>query len=311
MYPLLNVNAAIPSFALIAVTAWTFGTKAGLIATLINMIYHAYLLSFFYGDQFVCYQTKLTSPILYITISYVAGYLRQNYDGIRKLNQELDSLVRKRDQELTWLSNELLENAENRRVALGQELHDGIGQQLTGIKLISSSLESQLKHEPETPADLTAKLSQKASNAHNDIRMIARTLFPVRIAQVGLYSALNEMISCYAELHQKSMHVIECSDLRGMTETLALQLYRMCQECCTFLLEHSNANLILLTLKIVNDNYVVEIEHNGQVEIEDETCSIYNLIRYRADKICGTLQTTDHDTSGRSVIYFKVPLPTH
>ncbi|QBG47290.1 hypothetical protein EGM51_07780 [Verrucomicrobia bacterium S94] len=311
MYPVLNVNVAIPSFALVAITSWILGTKAGLISTLLSMIYHAYLLSFLFSDQFLCYQTKLTSPLLYILISFTAGYLRRNHDGIRELNRELDSLVRKRDRELTRLTDELLENAENRRRILGQELHDGIGQQLTGIKLLCSSLELQLKQDPATPAGLAHQLSEKASNAHDDIRMIARTLFPVRIAYVGLYAAIDEMISCYAELHRKYMRVIDRSEMHGLSEPLALQLYRICQECCTFLLEYSNANTIIITLRSGKDRYIVRIEHDGQVDIKDETRSIYNLIRYRADRIKGSLRTAEKDISTRSVIYFETPIPTH
>ncbi|QBG47289.1 hypothetical protein EGM51_07775 [Verrucomicrobia bacterium S94] len=308
MFEQWNSNVLIPFMIFIAAATLLFGKNQALLFYLLIFLI---LIGIYetHADSVVYYEDKASGTGIALLIIFSVSYLKEKVDGIRELNRELDSLVRKRDRELTRLTDELLENAENRRRILGQELHDGIGQQLTGIKLLCSSLELQLKQESTTPAGLAHQLSEKASNAHDDIRMIARTLFPVRIAHVGLYAAIDEMIACYSELHRKYMRVIECSDMRRMTEPLALQLYRMCQECCTFLLEHSNANSIIITLRTENGCYVVEIEHDGQVNIKDETRSIYNLIRYRADRIKGSLRTTVNDISKRSVIYFKVLEP--
>lgn len=135
MFPYLNSNVLIPVLALMAFGGWIFGRSASLLFLLITNIHH-FSLTQYYAADYLYYADRLIGPLLCITIIELTGTLRNNLDSIKEANARLDQAVLERSGELTDLTRKLIERAETMRVSRGQELHDGIGQQLTATSTL-------------------------------------------------------------------------------------------------------------------------------------------------------------------------------
>jgi glucose-6-phosphate-specific signal transduction histidine kinase len=305
MFPKLNSNVVIPSIPLLAIGAWLFGTTRGLILTfLFGCIY--FVLNQVYGADYLYFTDRITGLMLSITMVYLFGYLRISSKGIRSLNRELDNRVHEREAELEALTKQLISTAETRRMAQGQELHDGMGQQLTGIQLLSSSLAQQLKTENHHLYASISSFSNTCSKVHNHIRKIARTLFPIRIAQVGLAAALDELAGCLTEIRPARIIFNDLSMPFVLPEKECLQLYRICQESCIHLIDSCKADLLEISTSPSRNSYSVRIIHNGLAPWNNHTSALTGLIQYRLKQAGGT-QTISITIDNRKSITFNIP----
>ena len=309
LFPEWNSNVVIPSIPLLAVGSWLFGTTGGLYIILF-LTGISIALSQVFGDQYIYYMDRATGAMIYFSVTYLFGNLRKQYNAILETNRLLDKRVAERDAQLSAQTQHLLDAAEKTRVDRGQELHDGVGQQLTGVQLLCSSLAYQLENEGSPQSAAAYKLSLTTGKAHNHIRRIARTLFPVRIAQVGLLSAVNELAACFNEIRPAHILVKELSDSSSMPESTALQLYRICQESCTYFIDQCKADQLELTLDTSTKSYILGVAHNGTGPEKNSKTSILGLIQYRLNQVGGK-QSRSKTISGRSVIYYEVPKKQH
>ncbi|WP_168433608.1 sensor histidine kinase [Pontiella sulfatireligans] len=241
-----------------------------------------------------------------IAITLIAGKLHNNLHAIKVANLKLDELVAVRNAELNALASKLIENSEQTRVALGQELHDGIGQHLTGIQLFCSALAERLHEEQNPNASLADSLIDRVGATHNQIRRIARMLFPVQIERVGFIPVLNELTSCFQDMEHIAFSVREQGHLPELPGKTALQLYRICQETAIYALDHLNANRIDVRVFETPQAYNLEFEHNGSQL--DEQHNTFQLTEYRLQQISGTSEKW-HSRHGLEKIVYAIPCP--
>src|SRR6202000_3061663 len=100
---------------------------------------------------------------------------------------DLARRVRQRTEELLTREREILEISEGERQRVGHDLHDGLGQELAGIALLSTALAERLADGPDEPARVDAE--RVAELVHQSIlrtRELARGLSPLDLDDMGL-----------------------------------------------------------------------------------------------------------------------------
>jgi glucose-6-phosphate-specific signal transduction histidine kinase len=272
------------------------------------MAYRILVSSFIYGNLIVYYQDRLLATLLSIFVVLLTSSLRGKLNAIKATNQELDRLVAGRNAELDALASKLIAASEQVRVSMGQELHDGIGQHLTGIKLFCTSLADRLLAEQNPNAYLADSLSAQVGTIHNKIRKIARMLFPVRIGQVGLIPALNELASCFQDMEHIEFSIKEQDSLPDLPEKTALQLYRVCQETANYALDHLKATRIGVQVSATPQAYNLEFGHDGLPLQFKEQNNVLRLIEYRLQQISGTAEK-GHCLPGMEKTTYTIPHP--
>jgi signal transduction histidine kinase len=306
LFPLWKINVLIPVVPLIGLGGWLFGSTTGLVLIMPALAYH-YGVCEAYADILVYYESRAFGTLILIVVVFLTGKLRRNHIAIREAHAALDQTVQTRNRELNDLAESLIKNAEQTRVELGQELHDGIGQYLTGIKLYCSSITDELLVKANPLAALSDTLSIRAEHTQSMIRRAARTLFPVKIGETGLPSALNELAACFEETSNISLSVNVPADCPDIPETTALQLYRICQETVLHILNHSLANRIAVELDALANDYHLIITHNGKHSNLPGNSDVQTrLIEYRLQRISGTLRM-DATVHGREKIIYLIP----
>ena len=148
------------------------------------------------------------------------------------------------------------QEAERRRVA--RELHDQLGQSMTGVLLrIDEAIRA-----PST-ADLV-EAREDARRSLEDVRRIARDLRPDTLVELGLPSALNALAT---RLTRQSGIAVERHldpDLPPLDEDAEMVLYRVAQEALTNVARHAAAEHVILALTHAGGAVVLTIDDDGR-----------------------------------------------
>jgi signal transduction histidine kinase len=240
--------------------------------------------------------------------------------ALRVSNEILDSQVQERTGELLqanlelhaalaerWrLQMEMNQISEERQKMIGQELHDGLGQQLTGIAFLVSSLSDTLgaKAAPEEP--IINQVKNLLCEAMSVIRSLSRGLYPVALETGGLSSALQHLAE-YAQMTSgvECTHRVTASTII-VDKAIALNLYRIAQEAVCNSLRHSQAQRIEIKLSEAGEQYMLSIEDNGiglpdQSKNKSSTLGLRSM-RCRADLIGAAIEVRETPGCGTSIV---------
>jgi two-component system CheB/CheR fusion protein len=161
------------------------------------------------------------------------------------------------------LEQEILRVSEQERRRIGQDLHDGLGQMLTGIGLISQNLAQKLKMDNLDAADDVAEIADLVKDADQQARSLARGLVPVEFHADGLSTAVTRLTVNAERLFGITCSFEESGDLRIQDNTVAMHLYRIVQEAVSNAAKHGRATVVRITLAYGRDQVRLRIHDNG------------------------------------------------
>jgi len=190
---------------------------------------------------------------------------------------------------------------EQQRV-IAQELHDGLGQELTGLGFISQSLTTLVRGPEETTR--ATRLTEGLKRALEQIRGLARGVSPVAPESDGLMSALSQL----AESTSAAYGVPCRFDCRGNVHVYhnaaAVHLYRIAQEAVTNAAKHGKPESITIALRRTEEGVQLSVTDDGSgIAAGDghEPGSGLRIMRYRANAIGATLKVEPGDGKGTRV----------
>lgn len=291
LFPVFLGNVIAPLILLVAIGAWYYGRVIGYFLILLSIPYHAYIMSHVYGDIFIVYQTKAFGTYILIAVVFLVGKIKSLYNEIAQLNQNLDSTVNERTRELNERTTLLVERDENIRTKLGQDIHDGLGQYLTGLLLFSSSLESELCDTKSNEVDRATSLVKSVQKNLHLARKVSRTLFPVKMSEIGLEPSIFELTSYFSETNGIKFNVRIDHCEQGLTTHAQLHIYRIVYGSIINALHHAKPSHIFIGLSYDNDYgfLIVESNENGSHITSIDDIEI-QLINYRIQQIKGRLE---------------------
>ncbi|QGJ70012.1 Hypothetical protein PBC10988_17010 [Planctomycetales bacterium 10988] len=157
----------------------------------------------------------------------------------------------------------LAKQALDERRAIGEEIHDGLGQQLTGMAMMTKSLHRRLEAKESPEADTVAELTRLVQDTQSQAKRLVRGLSPVEIEDNGLMSALQELAKSI-----ESQTEIQCEfkcPLPVLVDKLevAKQLYLIAQESVNNAVKHAEATKIMIHLDENDQRLLLEISDNG------------------------------------------------
>jgi len=188
----------------------------------------------------------------------------------------------------------------------GRDLHDGLGQELTGLSLLLSALRDAAEAN-QTPhaADLERAL-EIARHALASCQAIARGLSPVEPANGGLVPALRDLVSRLKSSSGPSLaiSVSEVANL-GLSPAASDHLFRIAQEALANALRHAHASAINLSLEVEPTAVRLKICDDGEgltlTELGAKGLGLRTM-RYRASLLGATFRITRVAPAGTCVI---------
>jgi PAS domain S-box-containing protein len=240
--------------------------------------------------------------------------------------QELETRVVERTAELARAQRRLQGEAEARKrleaevaaaveseqLRLGQELHEGLGQELTGIAYLMAALHRALQGASSKQALEAMRLEDLITRSIERTRSLAKAFYPVEMETLGLLASLEEI--AYNAMESFGIRCLvraedpECADLRG---PLAIQLFRIAQEAVLNAVKHGHAGLIEISIAIDGGDLVLKVADDG-VGLPGDLAEVegtgLRIMRYRAGIVGGVLEVRSRP-SGGSMVLCSAPLP--
>jgi len=202
------------------------------------------------------------------------------------------------------LEKAILDISAREQARIGQDLHDGLGQHLTGVAFMSKVLQQKLaaNSQPET-AD-AAKIVQLVNEAINTTRELSRGLLPVKSETTGLMSALEQWSGEIQDLFGVACRFICKDPILIHNDNVATHLYRIAQEAVNNAIRHAHPTEITVTLTKAGEGMSMRIQDNGVGLAIDPGSSGgmgLRIMNYRAKMIGGTLQVKRGPVGGTIV----------
>jgi len=228
------------------------------------------------------------------------------------------------------LEAHILEIASDEQRRIGQELHDGTQQELTGLSLFAGALREILGY--ATPSDTPGstvwtlaendyrrilqtvkKLTQGLQEANQHVSVLSHGILPVQIDAEGLRSALAELAAATNDQQRIQCRFEFSGSIAIASNLVATQLYRIAQESLNNAIKHGRADDILISLSQQAEQIILEICDNG-VGFEPKRTPRspragggvgLRIMQYRASMLGGVLEVDlnhEHGTTVRCTI---------
>jgi len=209
------------------------------------------------------------------------------------------------------LEKEVIEIGERERRRLGQDLHDGLGQHLTGIAFMSKVLEKKLRSKNMAEADDVGKIAEQIQQTINHARVLARGLSPVSLDSDGFMSAVHELSTNVEELYGVSC-TFQCPDpILIEDNAVAMHLYRIVQEAVNNAVKHGKAGAIRIKLASTEDRADLVVEDDGlgiPRNLPEGKGMGLHIMNYRAAMVGGSLDVRPRNGRGTVVhCAFRIP----
>jgi PAS domain S-box-containing protein len=187
---------------------------------------------------------------------------------------------------------------------IGQDLHDGLGQHLTGIAFMSKVLQQQLAESGAPQAPQAGKIVRLVNDAIDRTRELARGLLPVFSEAEGLMSALQQYAAEVEDLFTVSCR-FECPEPIPITDLgRATHLYHIAQEAVSNALKHGGPEHILISLSREGGVGTLRLEDDG-TGLADLPAGHSGLglriMSYRATMVGGSLDIRRRSPTGTAI----------
>jgi signal transduction histidine kinase len=191
------------------------------------------------------------------------------------------------------LEREVLEISEREQQRIGQDLHDGLGQHLTGTALIAHMLHQKLAAKSMPEAAEAAKIMRLVRQATAQTRALARGLHPMNLEAGGLVLALQELTILAEECSQVTCRFESSPTITIKDTGKEMHLYRIAQEAVNNSLKHAQASRIDIRLFTRGPQVVLMITDDGigiRAEVGEQGRGMgLRVMQHRAKMIGGTL----------------------
>ncbi len=214
---------------------------------------------------------------------------------------------------LRKLSAHLQSVREEERSNIAREIHDELGNQLTGLKLDLSMLQSELSESDATTVLVSKveQMSEKVSETISAVRKISSDLRPSILDDLGLVTALK----WYAEQFEKRFNITCQMDLNELQTNLSKEantaVFRIFQESLTNVMRHAQASIVRVKLFESDDSLIMQLTDDG-IGISDKrkyNSSSLGLLGMaeRAAMLNGTFNIENNSGEGTTVT-ISIPL---
>jgi len=244
-----------------------------------------------------------------------AAGLPSGSDEVGKVSAAFTAMaarLRERETEQLRLEREVLEISEGERRRIGQDLHDGLGQQLTAASMTANALVGVLKTDASALAERGEDIGRQLREAIAETRSLSHGLAPVALVDDGLMGALG-LLAEGTSRAGAGRCVFECPrPVRMADAEVAGHFYRIAQEAVNNALKHAAPSEIRIGLEQRDGWLVLEVDDDGEGFAENSSPNDgigLRVMRYRVRLLGGVLEI-DSAPAGGARVCCRVKVPS-
>jgi signal transduction histidine kinase len=232
--------------------------------------------------------------------------LNQLEDRIQQSTAALRQEMKMRER----LEKDVTEAAERESQRIGHELHDSLGQHLTGTALALQVLSTKLATDSSPHLKDVDQAVDLVEQGIDLTRKIAKGLFPLELEGEGLEAALVELSVVTARNHNVACEFKCDPSVRLSNSTTATHLYRIAQEAVINAIKHGHVSRIVIELSRGDNNLVLSIKDDGiglPVPLPENRGIGLRIMSSRAGMIGGLL-SVKNQAEGGTIVTCDLPL---
>ncbi len=226
--------------------------------------------------------------------------VRERTSELAQTNEALEAEIAHRER----LENEVLNIGAREQQRIGQELHDELGQELTGLGYLAKSLQRRLDSQELSEARMAAEVAQGIPLALRRVQAIVKNLVPPEISDGQLVQALQTLASNMEDRAGISCRVASDQPEIFCDAHRAIHLYRIAQEAANNAVKHGQARNIVVQIETDRQRIILRVRDDGiGFSDEDHRPSGFGLriMRYRA-RICGGQLDVQSSADGGTLV---------
>lgn len=210
------------------------------------------------------------------TIKHILGIgeIIQNENGdltgLKGTGQDITEMIKAEEKlqnsykQIKQLVTHLQDIREQERTSMAREIHDELGQQLTGLKMYISSLYKKIAPQEEDIKDKFGSTFQLIEDTIKSVRKISMDLRPSMLDDLGLMAALEWQSNEFEKRSGIDTEFISQTGNREIPNRLKTGLFRIYQESLTNVARHADAKKIVSSLRLQNNSLVLTITDDGK-----------------------------------------------
>ena len=219
---------------------------------------------------------------------------------IRLEDRPTFAIIARNVSERRALEKEALEASTREQRRISRDLHDRVGQELTGLGYLAASLRQELG--PGAPGEVAAKIVSGIGRIFDEVRSAIRGLTPVATEDNGLMTALEELATRTQATLGIPCRFVSTRPLPIKDNRIATHLFFIAQEAVHNAVKHARAAAIVIALQKGKDHVTLEVSDDG-VGIGPDLDLIQSMglhiMRYRAGEIGARIAIGNVDADGR------------
>jgi PAS domain S-box-containing protein len=201
------------------------------------------------------------------------------------------------------LEREIVEATSREQQRIGQDLHDSLGQHLTGITFLTKVLERRLQQTAPAEAKEAAEIGRLVIQALAQTRNLARGLFPAELERNGLVAAIQELAGSVERTCSVRCTLSAQETVNVQNNILATHVFRIAQEAINNSVKHGKAKNIEITIGTRGDKMELSVIDDGSgfsTTAKNDGLGL-RIMHYRARRIGGVLEVAATDKGGTRV----------
>lgn len=239
----------------------------------------------------------ISRVIVFALIAVGANAIRSKQEGDKARIAMLEQVRR--------LQAEIVSASEYEQQRIGQDLHDGLCQQLAAIGCAARALAEDLQAHELAEAQDAEKIEFAIQQAVMEARSLARGIFPVHVDRTGLSIALSELAQNTQRLTGTAIEIDDVEDVYIESPEVAMHLYRIAQEAVANAVRHSGASQVVISLLMEGNHLKLTIDDNGRgIEAGEGLAGLgmgLRTMHYRAHAMGAELDIAEGSHGGTSV----------
>ncbi len=220
-------------------------------------------------------------------------------------------------EQLRYLSREILSAQEEERKRISRELHDRIAASLTGINLELAALRNEAAGYNQALKRRIARTQRLVQNSVEVIHAYARDLRPTVLDDLGLIPALHSFTKNFFKLTGIRVRLNVFAAVEELDNSKRTVLYRVTQEALTNVGKHAGASEVEVNIGKLGDAVALSIQDNGRsFQVERLLCSHENKrlgllgMRERVEMVGGSFRVQSARGQGTTV-HASIPIQHH
>lgn len=229
----------------------------------------------------------------------------------RRERQRAEDKLRRSLDQLRALTTYLQYVREEERTRIAREVHDELGQALTGLKLDMSWLATKVARSNTVVQNKVKTMVDHIDETIQTVRRIATELRPGILDSLGLVAALEWQANEFTSRSGAACHVTASVDDSSLSQQITTVFFRIYQEALTNIIRHAGASRVDVHLSEEGNTLTLIVKDNGRGISEEEIVNTRSIglvgMRERAMLIGGEVSLHGAPGQGTSMI-LRVPL---